>query len=161
MGGSGGPPPGNFENLSLKWCILGALPYHSERVGGGSGGPHPGNFENLTLKWRIFGALPYHSDRSRDLLLGANICSDLLQAHFRTKCLGANSEFYGARNLLQRYRWTTLFLVRLRTGGHMGANNFLMLLLFFLLWGGVKCFYQYKVLKYPFHYHVLYYDSYI
>ncbi len=43
-----------------------------------------------------------------DLLLEANICSDLLQAHFRSKCLGANSEFCGARNLLSRYHWTTL-----------------------------------------------------
>ncbi len=42
---------------------------------------------------------------------GANICSDLLQAHFRSKCLGANSDFCGAQNLLQRYHWTTLLRV--------------------------------------------------
>ena len=31
-----------------------------------------------------------------------------LEYNFRSKCLGANSEFYGARNLLKRYHWTTL-----------------------------------------------------
>ncbi len=45
-------------------------------------------------------------------MLGANLDflgANRVFAHFWSKCLGANSEFCGARNLLQRYRWTTLY----------------------------------------------------
>ena len=40
--------------------------------------------------------------------MGANFPSNLLQVRFWSKCLGANFQFSGARNLLQRYHWTTL-----------------------------------------------------
>ena len=54
--GSGGPPPGNFEILTLKQCILEALPYHFEGVGGGRGaGGHPRKFWIFNLEMVHFG----------------------------------------------------------------------------------------------------------
>ena len=63
-----------------------------------TGGPPMSMSKTVYYHWRSI----YHLESA----VGNNFSID--KAHFWSKCLGANSELCGARNLLQRYHWTTL-----------------------------------------------------
>ncbi len=111
-----GATPRKFWNFNLVMVLFGgsSIPFLEELVGGL--GATPRKFWKFNLKmvsfrgysisfWEIKG----FATGSKWIFApaGANICSDLLHAHFWSKCLGANSEFC---RVLQRYHWTTLIV---------------------------------------------------
>ena len=107
-----GATPRKFWSFNLKLMHFrgSSIPFWGGGVGGGVWEANPRKFwiDLFNLKMVHFGSssisfwqIKEFATGSKYQLVGANICSaganncsDLLQAHLRSKCLGANSEFF-------------------------------------------------------------------